>query len=888
MPPAITDLADKISSSEAFLTRLSRLEKHSAQKRLAFTPSEAIDIDVPKLLLQASAIALSSDLRHTKLAQKINALVHESANSDLNSYAVQLIASRLGNFPVVSEESTVFGESNLVRKLSRPEPLGTHLSADLLDGLAAEELAARVTIKDKTFHFNAYQREILDALKHKSLVSFSAPTSFGKSFVVRHHIAKLFLENNTAHVLILVPTRALIDDFFGSLSKLKASLGLRFSIHSHARTVPETTEPYIFILTQERLSFLLSKNPDFVKSFDLIYCDEAHHISRGYRGFVLRDVLRKAIALCGVAGHGGRSKFIFSSPIIKNPEYYKQQLFSDLPDALAFHKEIQYSPVEKNIHFVAKGETSYKYLLLQDTSKARRFRARLGELGSREFPPPPAGRLLPEALADEEAAIRNDLNIVLSSNPSGGTILFTPAPLTTHKYAYILSSLLPDGDAFQEDDLQQLDRYVRDHFHESFGILPLLKKGIGLHYGPMPLGLRRVMVDLFERGHIKFLICTSTLLEGVNLPAKNIFLFSPKYTKERHTPLSFWNLIGRAGRVTYGLAGNVFLLGDDPIAYKKLLEGTETEIEDPEKEVLKTKTRVSHLMKTFLTTDERFGYVKAKQRVDIEYLIYALLLSDNPMAILERLNISPEDRTRILAAINEQRAALTISRDLCATNPGIDPRLQDSLLLELQGMPDAQLNRVLAPLANPIAMTGPQLLTILGTMARTLRWPEDPDRVSNRTAQWLHEQSVSEFIRQRIRHIAGDTAASHFERIDAAFKVLAFLESELSFRSPKYLKCFFDLAIHVSASRGADIEEGRERIDGFLFALESGISTPLGRYLFERGVSRTVAIRTRELVGHLAPAPISGDFFTRADVRDLLRTGLSRIAFAEIEEHLAD
>lgn len=887
MSERIAALAEKIATSPAFLARLDRLEKHSAQRRLAFEPSEGIEADVPKLLLQASAVALSSELRHTKLAQKINALVHESANSELNSYAVQLIASRLGNFPVVSDGSTVFGEMNLVKKLGRPEPLGTHVGADLLDGLASEEQASRVTIKDKIFHFNAYQREILEALAQRSLVSFSAPTSFGKSFVVRCHIAKLFVQHPASHVLIIVPTRALIDDFFGSLSELKTALGLKFSIHSHARTVPPPEEPYIFILTQERLSFLLSKNPDFVQSFQHIYCDEAHHISRGYRGFVLRDVLKRTISLCGVAGNGGSGRYIFSSPIIKNPQYYKEKLFAGLPDTLAFHKEIQYSPVEKNIHFVEKGDADCKYLLFKD-SKATPFHAKLIALGSRTFPARTEQQLFPEPLAEEEASIRADLNIVLGSRPGGGTILFTPAPMTAHKYAYVLSAILSEDHSFQPEQLRQLERYIKDHYHESFGILSLLKKGVGLHYGPMPLGLRRVMVDLFERGHIKFLICTSTLLEGVNLPAKNIFLFSPKYTRERHTSLSFWNLIGRAGRVTYGLSGNVFLLGEDPAKYKKLLEEVKSEIEDPENEVLKTKARASHLTKTFLVPDERFSYVNATQRDDIEYLIYALLQSDRPDLMLQRLNLSPEEKVQIHAAIIEQRDALTISRALCSANPGLDPRLQDQLFIELREMPLARLDAVLSTLTNPFAMTAAQLTTVLGITAKTLRWPEDIERVSNRTIQWLHEQSISTFIGQRIRHIPGDSPASHFERIDSAFKVLAFLEKELSFKSPKYLKCFFDIALSVSALSGRNVDENRERVDGFLFALESGVSTSVGKFLFERGISRTVAVRASEIVGHLAPNPVTLEFFTRTNVRALLRTELSRIAFEEIDGHLTE
>ena len=53
----------------------------------------------------------------------------------------------------------------------------------------------------------------------------------------------------------------------------------------------------------------------------------------------------------------------------------------------------------------------------------------------------------------------------------------------------------------------------------------------------------------------------STLLQGVNLPAKNIFIFAPE--KGHLKPLQstdFWNLAGRAGRLLREFCGNIFLI----------------------------------------------------------------------------------------------------------------------------------------------------------------------------------------------------------------------------------------------------------------------------------------------------------------------------------------
>ena len=53
------------------------------------------------------------------------------------------------------------------------------------------------------------------------------------------------------------------------------------------------------------------------------------------------------------------------------------------------------------------------------------------------------------------------------------------------------------------------------------------------------------------------MFCTSTLLEGVNLPAKNIFIFSNAIGNSKFSDVDFWNLAGRAGRFSKELSGNI-------------------------------------------------------------------------------------------------------------------------------------------------------------------------------------------------------------------------------------------------------------------------------------------------------------------------------------------
>lgn len=59
------------------------------------------------------------------------------------------------------------------------------------------------------------------------------------------------------------------------------------------------------------------------------------------------------------------------------------------------------------------------------------------------------------------------------------------------------------------------------------------------------------------------MFCTSTLLEGVNVPVDNLFVFDNKKANAKMSGVDAFNLMGRAGRVTLNEYGNVFLFTGD-------------------------------------------------------------------------------------------------------------------------------------------------------------------------------------------------------------------------------------------------------------------------------------------------------------------------------------
>lgn len=81
--------------------------------------------------------------------------------------------------------------------------------------------------------------------------------------------------------------------------------------------------------------------------------------------------------------------------------------------------------------------------------------------------------------------------------------------------------------------------------------------------GYLPANIRLRIEKSFEEGDLRTIFCTSTLVEGVNLPADNLFMTSYKTGLSNMDEVEFRNLVGRVGRIKYNLYGNVFFVRDD-------------------------------------------------------------------------------------------------------------------------------------------------------------------------------------------------------------------------------------------------------------------------------------------------------------------------------------
>ena len=130
----------------------------------------------------------------------------------------------------------------------------------------------------------------------------------------------------------------------------------------------------------------------------------------------------------------------------------------------------------------------------------------------------------------------------------------------------IMRSLVGEAVDSSSDILQAVSEWVADTYHPDWTLCQALERGIGLHHGRIPRALAQLMVALFNEGHLRFLICTSSLIEGVNTSAKNVVIYEAKIGNPRLDYFTFRNIQGRAGRMRQHFIGDVYTFDDAPDA----------------------------------------------------------------------------------------------------------------------------------------------------------------------------------------------------------------------------------------------------------------------------------------------------------------------------------
>lgn len=553
------------------------------------------------------------------------------------------VLAKLGNFPGIEFLKNENNSSEL--------PFDRELEKKVKEFIQAVPDTEDLIFTDSQFEL--YKK--ISGSKH---FSFSGPTSMGKSFIIKSFIRKVVGNKPPENIAIMVPTRALINQFSIDLNKeLKDVLehyNYTVITNSNVSELPSTEQHYIFVLTPERLLSYLSqkKNPNIA----YLFIDEAHKLAaeKDSRAVTAYSAISKALR------RNPNLNLYFSSPNVSNPEVFLK-LFKK--DEKQFFRTIE-TPVSQNLFFVDLVEKKVTHYL---------------DNGNYEFEPKIVTKA--ETIFDLLSAIGDE-----ESN-----IVYCSSRFDAVDKAAKLFEQNQNRQVAVSKNVKKVIRQIRAYIHKDYYLGEFLEGGIGYHFGNLPQIIRNKVEGLFKEREINYVFCTSTLLEGVNLPAKNVFILNNKiHGNSFFKPIDFWNLAGRAGRLKHELSGNIICLKETEKDWKKheaLLEG-EAEI--------KLNPTVENYIDKKLKKIEQILNEKPDVKFDtgimkeiLEYI--ANIISIDTLEI-ERANYNSEiikkliadNKEAIIELAKKKNGKIDVPSSVLNTNNSIKLKIQNEIFIALK------------------------------------------------------------------------------------------------------------------------------------------------------------------------------------------------------------
>lgn len=120
------------------------------------------------------------------------------------------------------------------------------------------------------------------------------------------------------------------------------------------------------------------------------------------------------------------------------------------------------------------------------------------------------------------------------------------------------------GDVEPIGDGAALAGWMRNNFGQRWALSDAVAAGVGVHHGRIPRALASKFVKAFNDGDLPILLCTSTLIEGVNTAAKSVLIYDKQIKRADYDFFTFSNIRGRAGRLGQHHVGRVYLFHAPP------------------------------------------------------------------------------------------------------------------------------------------------------------------------------------------------------------------------------------------------------------------------------------------------------------------------------------
>lgn len=408
-----------------------------------------------------------------------------------------------------------------------------------MDTLAAMFNEAKLTVSDNIM-LHQMQYDFLKLFKKEKINRYvlTAPTSFGKTFLVYEIIKKMDYKN----IMLIFPTISLLSENYDKLLQNDDYIEIRekYKIHTLSN-VQNLGERNIWIYTPERYMSYTDKNPS--QKFDFAFIDEIYKIDNE---FDMEEEVKE-----------NERDTAFRLALAYTCENSK--------DILLAGPYIEFSMKEERINFSFNNFVKENKFNIIDYNDYEIVNKEIVEIKGRKI------YTIDNMIFNfEDISSKYDkLEIVLDSieKKNESAIIYCRTKSDSEKYTkeFIARHNFLDKDYNDENRLKTYNVFL-EHIKERFGadwiVYNGLSKRIGIHHGLVPKYIQKQIIEFFNEGIIKYIFSTTTITEGVNTSAKNIIITSDNKGLKKLKHFDAQNIAGRAGRFTKHYKGNIIILSE--------------------------------------------------------------------------------------------------------------------------------------------------------------------------------------------------------------------------------------------------------------------------------------------------------------------------------------
>ncbi len=392
------------------------------------------------------------------------------------------------------------------------------------------------------------------------------PTSAGKTRATQIIIRSAFLAERATLAVIVAPFRALCHEIRNSF--LETFRGEPVNVNELSDVFQSDFDiqellgqKQILVLTPEKLLYVLRHNPEIAHHIDLVIYDEGHQFDSGIRGITYELLLTSLKSMVPK-----EIQTILMSAVIRNAESIGKWLIGEDCELVYGSKLI---PTHRTIAFTTWLEVrgQLEFIDQYNPDKEEFFVPRIIDqqklnLKGKER----KERFFPDRNDGQTVALFLGLKLIANGSVA---IFCGRKPTVASLCEKIVDAydrgltIKPPFELSDQKEAKRLAYLYASNLGDEAIATRSAHLGIFTHHGDTPQGIRLAVEHAMKTRKVRFVICTSTLAQGVNLPIRYLIVAGIYQGIKPISVRDFHNLIGRAGRADQHTEGSIIFADPD-------------------------------------------------------------------------------------------------------------------------------------------------------------------------------------------------------------------------------------------------------------------------------------------------------------------------------------